>query len=171
MSKQSRIKKKKEILDISGSETYSEKIRKKTPWILGKKIRKPKIIFPKFRHLDITLPTPGKALGIIVIYAILFVLQTGVVYLMIRETPALGADPSGDPIFLYPSISDSFIIEGIVASILIFISSTGFLLLYQASKHSYNRTLALRIIVIGMIMILTAFVALQYMVASKLGNV
>ena len=170
MSKQERIKKSAEKLDISGSETITEKIKSKTPWMFGKKLKKPKIIFPKLRALHMSLPTPSKAIGLALIYAILFILQTGVVYLVYREPPALGADANGDPIFLYPGIQDSFIIEGIVASILIFISSTGFLLLYQASKYSYNRTLALRILIIGTIMILFAFGSLQYLIAVKLGE-
>ena len=170
MSKRERIKKAQEKIDISGSETITEKIRKRTPWVFGKKLRKPKMAYPRLRGKRIVLPTPSKALGLAAIYAILFILQTGVVYLIYREPPALGADSRGDPIFLYPGIQDSFIIEGIVASILIFISSTGFLLFYQASKHSYNQKLALRILVIGALMILISFVSLQYMIAVKLGE-
>ncbi|TFG25106.1 MAG: hypothetical protein EU529_02360 [Promethearchaeota archaeon] len=167
MSKFERIKEKK---DISGSETIAEKIRKRTPWIFGKKLRRPKIVFPRLRRRGITVPTPSKTLGIFVIYILLFVLQTGIIYLIYREPPALGADSKGDPIFLYSSVHDSFIIEGIVASILIFISSTGFILLYQASKHSFNRTMALRILVLGIIMIFVSFLALQYLIAVKTGN-
>ncbi len=170
MSKRERIKKAQEKIDISGSETITEKIRKRTPWLFGKKLKKPKMAYPRIRGRRIVLPTPSKALGLAVVYAILFILQTGVVYLIYREPPALGADAQGDPIFLYPGIQDSFIVEGIVASVLIFVSSTGFLLLYQASKYSYNRKLAMRIIIIGVIMILFAFSSLQYLIAVKLGE-
>jgi len=166
----SKFERKKENKDISGSETIAEKIRRRTPWIFGKKLRRPKIVFPRLKRRTITVPTPSKTLGIIVIYIILFVLQTGVVYLIYREPPALGADSDGNPIFLYSSINDSFIIEGIVASVLIFISSTGFILLYQASKHSFNRAIALRILVLGIIMIFVTFLALQYMISVKTGN-
>lgn len=166
----SKFERRREKRDISGSETIAEKIKKRTPWIFGKRLRRPKIVFPRLRRRGITVPTPSKTLGIFVIYILLFILQTGIVYLIYREPPALGADSKGDPIFLYPSVHDSFIVEGIVASILIFISSTGFILLYQASKHSFNRTMALRIMVIGIIMIFVTFLALQYMIAVKLGN-
>ena len=170
MSKRDRIRKGQEKIDISGSETITEKIRKRTPWVFGKKLRKPKMSYPRLRGKRIVLPTPSKALGLAAIYAILFILQTGVVYLIYRETPALGADSRGDPIFLYPGIQDSFIVEGVVASILIFVMSTGFLLLYQASKYSYNQKLAIRILIIGVIMILFAFSSLQYLIAVKLGE-
>ena len=129
MSKRERIEKGKEELDISGSKTIGERIKEKTPWLFGSKLRKPKISYPKVAGRRIVLPTPSKTFGLILIYAILFILQVGVVYLLYRETPALGADSAGDPIFLYPSIQESFIVEGIVASILLFVSSTGFLLL------------------------------------------
>ena len=107
MSKRDRIRKAQEKIDISGSETVVEKIRKRTPWVFGKKLRKPKMAYPRLRGKRIVLPTPSKALGLAAIYAILFILQTGVVYLIYREPPALGADSQGDPIFLYPGIQDS----------------------------------------------------------------
>jgi len=156
--------------DVSGSETYGEKIRGGTPWIFGNKIRKPKINFPKFERRQLSIPMPSKALGLIVIYITLFILQTGIVYLIYKEPPALGAKSNGDAMFLYTSIHDSFIIEGIVASIVIFLASTGFLLLYQGSKYVYNRKMALRIIIFGLILIVVAFIALQYMIGVKVGN-
>ncbi|MFX1259667.1 MAG: hypothetical protein ACFFAN_17570 [Promethearchaeota archaeon] len=169
MSKVERVKKKIEKREISGSETISEKIKSKTPWIFGKKfLRKPKIIFPKFRYRHISISAPSKSVGLIIIYILLFILQTGIVYLIYKEPRALGATREGDPIWLHPGVSDSFIIEGIVASVLIFVSSTGFILLYQASKHSYNRKLAIEILIIGALMILVTFVALQYMINEKL---
>ncbi|MBD3255431.1 MAG: hypothetical protein GF383_10075 [Candidatus Lokiarchaeota archaeon] len=170
MSKRERIERGRRKPEVIGSETIGEKIKKRTPWIFGKKLRKPKVVYPKLRGRSLTMPSPSKALGLVAIYIILFVLQTGIVYLLYREPPALGADSAGDPIFLYPSVHDSFIVEGIVASILLFLCSTGFLLIYQASKHSYNRKLAIRILVIGIIMILSTFIALQYIIAEKLGG-
>jgi hypothetical protein len=156
--------------EVIGSETIIEKIKRKTPWIPGKLLRKPKVRPPKFRFPRISLPTPTKYLNVVIVYIVLFILQTGVVYFIIRDPPALGADPqSGDPIFLYPDISESFIIEGIVASILIFFSSTGFVLLYQASKYVYNKSLAIRILAIGIIMIVIMFILLQYMIGVKTG--
>ncbi|MHA1146957.1 MAG: hypothetical protein ACTSR8_01805 [Promethearchaeota archaeon] len=156
---------------VSGSITIGEHIKKKAPWILGSLVKKPKIKYPEWRGRKLSVPMPAKTLGLIGIYIILFILQTGVVYLIYKEPPALGAKPNGDAIFLYPSIQDSFIIEGIVASILIFIASLGYLLLYQASKYLYNRTMAIRILIIGLFMIFATFAALQFMIAVKAGNI
>ncbi|MHA2180017.1 MAG: hypothetical protein ACXAAH_01195 [Promethearchaeota archaeon] len=155
--------------EVIGSETILEKFKSKTPWILGKALRKPKINFPKFRFPQLSLPMPSRALGLMIIFAALFVLQTGIAYLLVREPPALGATQQGDPVFIFSGINEAFIIESIVASILIILSSVGFIFLYQASKYVYNRKMAASILTIGVLTILITFIALQYIVAVKTG--
>jgi hypothetical protein len=157
--------------EVIGSETVFEKIKGKTPWIFGKRLRKPKILFPRLKTSKMDIPLPGKSIAVIGVYIILFLLQTGIVYLIFREPPALGSDPqSGEPLFLYPDLNESFVIEGIVASIFIFLCSIGFIFLYQASKYVYNKSVAIRYLVVGIILILTAFTTLQAMVTIKLGE-
>ncbi|MFX0048335.1 MAG: hypothetical protein ACFE8G_09225 [Candidatus Hermodarchaeota archaeon] len=157
--------------EVSGSETVFEKIRGKTPWVFGKTLRKPKLLFPTLKSSRMDIPLPGKSIAVIGIYIVLFLLQTGIVYLIFRDTPALGSDPqSNQPLFLYPDINESFIIEGIVASIFIFLCSIGFILLYQASKYVYNKNIAIRYLVVGIILILAAFGTLQAMITIKLGE-
>ncbi|MFX0056739.1 MAG: hypothetical protein ACFE85_10550 [Candidatus Hodarchaeota archaeon] len=157
--------------EISGSETVLELIKGRTPWIFGRSLRKPKIVFPKLKLPKMGIPMPGRSLSIIIIYAILFLLQMGIIYLIYTQPPALGAVPNtGEPMFLFPSLHDSFIIEGIVASIFIFLCSTGFVLLYQASKYVYNKSIAIRILVIGIILVFVTFIALQAMITIKLGG-
>ncbi|MHA1104464.1 MAG: hypothetical protein ACTSPN_01950 [Promethearchaeota archaeon] len=170
MEKQVRgqIKKKKE--DVSGSETAFERVKSKTPWIFGRALRKPKIRFPDMSLPKMDMPLPGKSIGVISIYIILFLLQTGIVYLIYTQPPALGGNQQGEPVFLYESIHDAFIVESIVASIFIFLCSLGFIFLYQASKHVYNKKIAVRILAIGIILVLISYTALQAMIAIKLGQ-
>lgn len=156
--------------DIIGSETVLEKIKSKTPWILGNALRKPKVNFPRFRLPRLSLPMPSRSISIIGIFVILFVLQTGIAYLIVREPPALGATQQGDPIFIITDINEAFIIESIVASILILLCSTGFVFLYQASKYVYNRKMAISILTIGILTIIITFIALQYIIAVKTGT-
>lgn len=157
--------------EIIGSETVIEKIRSRTPWIFGKSLRKPKISFPKLKLPRISLPMPSRSLSMIGLLIILFVLQTGVVYLLIRDPPAVGANAVGDPVFIIENIHESFIVEGIIASILILLCSMGFIMLYQASKYVYNKKMALWILVIGVTMIIITFILLQYILAVKMGVV
>ena len=159
-----RTTKKEEII---GSETILEKIKDKTPWVFGKSLRKPKIQFPKSKRRRISLPMPSKAIGLIVILIILFILQTGIVYLLIKEPPALGSNSAGEPVFIYNNVHESFIMEGIVASILIILCSLGFIFIYEASKYVYNKKMAVWILGFGLIMIIITFILLQYMLSLK----
>ena len=157
--------------DVSGSETVLERFKSKTPWVFGTKLKNPKINFPDVTLARMDLPVPGRSIAVIGIYVFLFLLQTGFVYLMYTKPPALGTDSSGNAQFLYiGSVQDAFIIESIVASIFIFLCSLGFVFLYQASKHVYNKKIATRILVIGIILIFLSFLALQAMINIKLGN-
>ncbi len=171
MQEERRNKKKAAKDEVLGSETVFEKIRGRTPWVFGKAFRKPKILSPKLKITRRGIPLPGKSLAVIGVYIILFLLQTGIVYIVFREVPALGTNPSdGTPMFLYPDINESFIIEGIVASIFIFMCSIGFILLYQASKFVYNKSVAVRYLAVGILLILASFITLQAMITIKLGQ-
>ena len=157
--------------EIIGSETIIEKIRSRTPWVFGKSLRKPKISLPKMKLPRISLPMPSRSLSIVAILIILFVLQTGVVYLIVREPLALGATSGGDPVFIFDDINESFILESITGSILILFCSVGFIMLYQASKYVYNKRMAIWILVVGVLMISVAFIMLQFMIGVKSGAV
>jgi len=171
MQKERRTKTKLVKEEVIGSETVFEKIKDKTPWVFGKTLRKPKLLFPDIKRPRVDMPLPGKSIAAIVVYIALFLLQTGIVYLIIREPPALGSNPqTGDPMFLYPDINESFIIEGIVASIFIFLCSLGFIFLYLASQYVYNKSIALRYLVVGILLIVIAFATLQAMITVKLGQ-
>ncbi|MFX0040630.1 MAG: hypothetical protein ACFFCY_11310 [Promethearchaeota archaeon] len=165
---QKNVSKKEEII---GSETVMEKIRTKTPWIFGNSLRKPKINFPKMRLPKISLPMPSRSLSIVVIIIVLFVLQMGIVYLIVREPAALGATSQGDPEFIFRNIHESYITESFVASILIFFCSIGFVILYQSSKYVYNKKMAIWILAIGLTMIILTFALLQYMIGVKAGTI
>jgi hypothetical protein len=171
MQKQPTTKEEPKKEDVIGSETVLEKIRRKTPWILGNTLRKPKVNFPKFKFPRLSLPMPSRSISIIGVFIILFILQTGIAYLIVRDPPALGANSEGEPIFILDSINEAFIIESIVASILILLCSTGFIFLYRASKYVYDRKMAIAILAIGVLLILITFVALQYIIAVKTGTV
>ena len=155
--------------EIIGSETVFEKIKSRTPWIFGNSLRKPKINYPRLKLPRISFPMPSRSLSLIIILIILFVLQTGAVYFLVRNPPALGANSAGDPIFIYNSIHESFIIEGIVASILILFCSIGFITLFQASKYVYNKKMGVSILIIGLLMIIISFILLQYILSVKMG--
>ncbi|MFW9987814.1 MAG: hypothetical protein ACFFC3_04095 [Candidatus Odinarchaeota archaeon] len=168
MTKQINIKEQIKKNEILGSATIFEKIKKKTPWIFGQKIRKPKIIFPKFKRPRLILPLPSASVIIIGIFIILFILQTGVIYLIVTKPPSMVSDNNNNPVFIWDGeIHEAFIIESIVASILMLIFSTGFIFLYHASKYVYNKKFADWILVIAILLIILTFGVLQFMLYIK----
>jgi len=168
MSKKSRFKKHLSEEDIGGSETVMEQLKSRTPWILGEAFRKPKIKYPSINlQRRFSLPSPSKTFFLVLVYIFLFVLQMGVIYILYRDAIAVGATNEGDPIFVYPKLHYQFIVEGIIASIVIFIGSIGFIIIYQSSKYVYDRSTVLKVLAIGIILTLVGFVVLQIMLAIK----
>lgn len=168
MRKQKKSINRNEKQEINGSETTLKKIKRKTPWIFGKKLRKPRILFPKIKNRRFSLPTPSRSFIIIIIFAVLFVLQTGIVYLIIRDPPSVGADDYGNPVFVWEdNIHEAYVIESIVASILMILCSSGFILVYQASRYVYNKKIAIYYLFFGTLMILITFTLLQFMLYVK----
>ena len=85
----------------------------------------------------------SRTLMLIAIFIILFVFQTDIIYLIIRKPHAISADEEGNPMFIWENnIHETFIIESIVASILMFLFSFGFILLYHSSKYVYDKKMA-----------------------------
>ncbi|TFG19776.1 MAG: hypothetical protein EU530_05200 [Promethearchaeota archaeon] len=150
------------------SEVFINKIRNKMPWVLNS-IRIPYIDFPDFKGRNLDIPTPSRNVLLGLIYIFLFWLMMGGVYLMIPDssgnTPlALGANPQGEPIWIYPRITDAFVIESIVAGAVIFIGAIGFIILYQSTKHIYNTRYARLLIAVGFILATVTFIILQYII-------
>ena len=169
MRKQDKPKKKSKKEVVSGSETILEKIRKKTPWIFGNKLRKPKIVFPKIKIPRLSLPLPPRSLIIIAVFTILFILQTGIIYLIIRKSPSILLDDNDNPILVWPDdVHEALIIESIIASILMLFFSTGFIILYHASKYLYNKKYADWLLIIGILLIIIAFGLLQFILEIKI---
>jgi len=99
-------------------------------------------------------------------YVFLFFLMAGGVYMLIQNPIAVGSE-NGNAIYFYPDINDSFIIEGFIAAALLFMGGFGGVLLYQASIQSMNRSFAMKILMIGLILSIVSFMILQYIIHLK----
>ena len=151
------------------SENLQDIWGRSTPWLLGDAVRIPRVKFPAYQEGKYSLPTPGRSLILIAIYIFLFWLTTGGIYIYIRDPIALGADAEGKAMWLYPSTHDAFIIDSIVAAAIIFIAGFGFLLLYNATKHSFNYSYAIKQFILGLISVILSFGMLQWMIDQKGG--
>ena len=153
------------------SEKLQTKFGEKIPWVMGERIRIPRVKFPEAREGGLSLPTPGKSLILILTYVFLFYLVLGGIYIGIRGSVTVGGDAQGNAIFLYPTTHEAFIIESLVAGFLIYIAGLGFLLLYNATKHSFNYGYAIKIYILGGLLAVAGFWMLQYMIGVKSGRI
>lgn len=145
------------------------KFLKKIPWFFVG-IRLPKINYPSFEDKSLDIPTPGRNIFLVILYGVLFFLLCGGVYLNIpdslgRVPIALGSQ-SGNPLWVYPSINDAFVIESFIAAVVIFIGAIGFMVLYSATKNLYNPSYAQKLIFLGLILAGFAFVFLQFIIVN-----
>ncbi|WP_457558113.1 hypothetical protein [Candidatus Harpocratesius sp.] len=152
------------------SDNLQIQVGKKLPWILGPKIRIPKVNYPVYQDSKMNLPTPGRSFILLTIYLALFWLMMGGIYISIRNPIPLGSSGDKSVMWLYPSTSEAFIIESVVAAVLMFIGGTGFLILYNSTKHAYNYSYSLKLLIIGIVCIVFSFAMLQYMIAVKSGQ-
>lgn len=150
------------------SEKLQDKFGKKMPWVMGNQVRIPRINYPTYREGSLSLPSPGRSMMLLGTYIFLFYLLMGGIYLYIKEPSAMGGDATGAIRWLYPSTSDAFVVESIVAAILIFMGGAGFFLLYNATKHSFNYNYAVKLLILGMTLSGLSFGILQYMMYKKL---
>jgi len=103
-------------------------------------------------------------------YILLFWLMSGGIYFMVRNPIAVGAR-GNDPLFFYPSMNDSFVIEGIIAAIMLFTAGIGMVLVYQSSLQKLNRSYAMKLLVVGLLLGIISFMALQWIIRIKLQEI
>ncbi|MFX1518465.1 MAG: hypothetical protein ACFFCD_00870 [Promethearchaeota archaeon] len=132
-------------------------------WFPG--IRKPKVILrkPKLR-LPSEIPT-SLLLQIAVIF--IFVIYMGLIYDIVKEPLPLGSR-FGVPVLIDPRLDAQFIIEGIVAGMLIFVGFIGFIIIFYSTRYFYEPKFARTLLLIGVCGVIAAYFTLLFMMTAKL---
>ena len=128
------------------------------------------IIKPRVRLSRPRFRMPARPPDIVIFGAIflgvLFILG-GNIYTLVKTPPAIAADQSGNPILIAPSIDVQLGLEGIVASVVVFIGTVGIGLVYLASKYVFQPGYASRLMILGTILAGTAFLIMSYLYGLK----
>jgi hypothetical protein len=116
------------------------------------------------------MPTrpPDTVLFGILFVVVLFVLG-GNIYTLVRSPPAIAGGSGGTPILISPGIDSQLGMEGIVASVVIFIGTMGLGLVYYGSKYVFQPGYATRLMILGMILTGVAFLVFSYLWNIKMG--
>ncbi|MBS7633800.1 hypothetical protein KEJ15_09370 [Candidatus Bathyarchaeota archaeon] len=106
-------------------------------------------------------------LSAIVLSFTIFLFGGGLYDIIMKPLPAVYY--SGRFIFLYPQLSEQFISDSIIATILYTFGIAGLLLLYQSTKYAYKPRQAYMTFIAGIILVMLAYIILELTIQIKLG--
>jgi hypothetical protein len=98
-----------------------------------------------------------------------FLFGGGLYDLILKPLPAVYY--SGTFLFLYPSLSDQFISDSIVAMTTYSLGIVGLLAVYQSTKYVYKPRQAYMMLLMGMALVMLAYVILEASLHFKLSGV
>lgn len=133
----------------------------------------PKFVrIPRLRLTKPSLKMPqqpsGTTLFALTLIFLLFVFGGGIWMIVNRPTlRAMGATSTGTPLLIYPGLDYQFILEGVVASVFLFVGFVGAIIAYQSTRHVYRPSYSKLLLITGMGMIWISYVLLIVMLGAK----
>ena len=113
-----------------------------------------------FRRLSANAPILTIITVVGVAYAI-FIFSGGLYTLIDRPQPSYYNSNTGAFYFLYPSISDQFVADTVIAVALYALGFAGLLTIYQSTKSAYKPRQAYMMLIIGVTLLLISYVFLE----------
>jgi hypothetical protein len=120
-----------------------------------------------FEKLSTTKPS-SLITSIIVISFAIFLLGGGLYTLILSPLPAYSTQ-SGF-LFLYPDLGQQFISDTIISVMLYALGFIGLLFIYQSTKYAYKPRQAYMMLIIGVTLLLLAYLFLEDAILIKLGR-
>jgi hypothetical protein len=121
----------------------------------------------RFRRISTARPS-SLVISIIVISYAVFLFGGGLYTITSSPLPAFYTGTTF--IFLYPDLGQQFISDSIIAIMLYAIGFVGLLAVYQSTKYAYNPRQAYMMLVIGVTLLLLAYIFLEDSILIKLGR-
>lgn len=118
-----------------------------------------------YRKMRSIKPSNMIIAAIVVIYAI-FLFSGGLYTLINKPLPA--AYYSGKFYFLYPYLSQQFVSDTIISFTLYAFGFVGLIAIYQSTRHAYNPRQAYMLLIIGVMLVLVSYIALEGSIYTKL---
>ena len=105
--------------------------------------------------------------SVLVVAASLFLLGGGIYDLL--EKPLLAIVGAGGRIITYYpySINEQFLVESILVMVTLTIGVAGFLLTYQSTKYAYRSRQAYRLLLVGCVLIVIAYIFIERSLLSR----
>ncbi len=98
----------------------------------------------------------------------IFLFGGGLYDLIVKPLPAVYYQ--GQFLFLYPQLSEQFISDSIVAMTLYAFGAIGLIMIYQSTKYVYKPRQAYMMLMMGIVLLLIAYIFLEESIHIKLGS-
>ena len=120
-----------------------------------------------FSKISTTKPSSFVISIVVLAYAI-FLFGGGLYTIVASPLPAYYTEKGF--IFLYPDLGSQFISDSVIAVMLYVIGFAGLLAVYQSTKYAYKPRQAYMMLVIGVTLLLLAYIFLEEAILIKLGR-
>lgn len=120
-----------------------------------------------YRRLSTARPST-LILSMIVIAAAVFLFGGGLYSIIMKPYPAVYY--GGRFIFLYPQLSEQFVYDNVVATILYSLGVAGLLTIYQSTKYASKPRQAYMMFLIGIALLLISYIFLEATIQIKIGG-
>jgi hypothetical protein len=120
-----------------------------------------------FRRIS-TASSSSFVISIIVIAYSIFLFGGGLYTIITQPLPALYYGQRF--LFLYPDLGSQFISDTVISVMLYAIGFVGFLAVYQSTKYAYKPREAYMMLVVGVTLLLLAYIFLENSILIKLGR-
>lgn len=139
-------------------------IMAKVKWIFVG-FNKPNFNLPKIEPVIPTTISPRVVYTLV--YISVFYIFIGGVYDLIQDPVAIGADQNGNPVLIANRNGQQFLIEGIVAGMLMFLGAIGLYLLKEAPSNPHDTGRATMMMTLSIVILFVTFVSLERMMNFK----
>ncbi len=123
----------------------------RVPWIKG--LRKPAIDF-SIPVIVLPYEAPRKYLLGITLFAVVFLLAGGIYN--ITETPLPMGQTSQGLVPIFPSLSEQFLVESLIAGVFIGLGTGGLYLIWYSTRFAYDPRVSITLLILGIILTLIA---------------
>jgi len=120
-----------------------------------------------YRKISTTKPST-LILSIIAIALSVFLLGGGLYNIIMRPYPAIYS--GGRFLFLYPQLTDQFITDSMVATVLYSLGIVGLISMYQSTKYANKPRQAYMMLLVGVVLFLLAYIFLEVSIQIKLSG-
>jgi len=120
-----------------------------------------------FRKISTARPSSFAITIIVIAYAV-FLFGGGLYTIITQPLPAVYYGKSF--LFIYPELGSQFVSDTVIAVMLYAIGFVGLLAVYQSTKYAYKPRQAYMMLVIGVTLLLLAYIFLEDAILIKLGR-